>query len=194
MAGKENEGEEEDTPLDAQDRANIEKIKSLLKPKNDDTQKFAGLALLKSVLNNSPRLRADPKLVHDHLWTSMDGKFVTRLIKTGSKPQLSAKDKDKESMLQLGVSVLHIFAVLLPESALAEAKFTDRISVLVPALLHSKGETIETLLQLLLTLASTEEGAKAILQVEDLSPLTETASTNPIQMIRIRLSETEWTM
>lgn len=173
----------QDEALDPQDVANIEKIKVLLKSKSgNDTQKFAGLALLKSVLDNSPRLQANTEVIFD-LWTSMDGKFVSRLIKTGSKPSSKGKDTDesKSSMLQLGVYVLHTFAILLPETALGEPKFTDRIPALIPAVLHSSDSdgTTETLLQLLLTLASTAAGAQAILQVEDLSPLTESASTNP---------------
>jgi hypothetical protein len=168
---------------DAQDLANVEKIKALLKSKSgNDTQKFAGLALLRSVLDNSPRLQANAEVVYD-LWASMDGKFVSRLIKTGSKPASKGAERDdsKSSMLQLGVSVLHTFAVLLPETALGESKFTDRIPALIPALLHTSDTdgTTETLLQLLLSLASTEEGARAILSVEDLSPLTEIAPANP---------------
>lgn len=170
--------------LNSQELVNVDKIKALLgAKKGNDTQKFAGLALLKSVLDNSPRLQASPQIVYD-LWTSLDGRFVSRLIKTGSKPSGSnGKDKDesRSSMLQLGVSVLHTFAILLPETALGETKFTDRIPALIPAILHSSDSdgTTETLLQLLLTLASTEEGARAIVRVEDLSPLTETASANP---------------
>lgn len=158
----------------SKDLAEIDKIKALLRSKND-TQMFAGLALLRSVLDNSPHLQTDAEAVYD-LWKSIDGKFIHRLVKTGSKP--SSKD-DSKSMLDLGVSVLHTFAVLLPRTALEESKFTNRITVLVPAALHGSEETTEMLLQLLYTLASTEKGARAIFKVEDLSPLTEIASTNP---------------
>lgn len=171
---KADEPPQKEEALAPNELANIDKIKSLLQSKND-TQMFAGLALLRSVLDNSPRLQADAQVTYD-LWTSVDAKFINRLVKTGSKKPSS---KDSKSMLDLGISVLHTFAVLLPETALSEPKFIGRIPVLVPAALHTSSETTEILLQLLYTLASTEKGARAIVQVDDLSPLTEIACANP---------------
>lgn len=127
--------QDEAQPNPSNDAANLDQIKSLLKKSNlktnNDTNMFAGLALLKSVLDNSPHLRQDQHIVYD-LWTSIDQKFINRLIKTGSNPS----KRDAKDMLDLAVSVLHTFAILLPESARVEPKFTDRIPVLVAALLH----------------------------------------------------------
>jgi hypothetical protein len=162
------------SPSPSKDLAEIDKIKALLRSKND-TQMFAGLALLRSVLDNSPDIQTNAEAVYD-LWKSIDGKFIHRLVKTGSKPSIKA---DSKSMLDLGVSVLHAFSLLLPRTALEESKFTDRIPVLVPAALHGSDDITEMLLQLLYTLASTGKGARAIVKVQDLSPLTEIASSNP---------------
>lgn len=114
----------------AGDAANLQKIKALLKAK-DDTQRFVGLALLKSVLDNSPQLRDDQGEVQS-LWTSISPKFLDRLLKTGSTPS----NKDAKDMLDLAVSVLHTFSLLLPESSRDDSRFTDRIPLLVAAALH----------------------------------------------------------
>ena len=112
-------------------QADIPKLQTLLKAK-DDTQRFVGLALLKSVLDNSPELRQDATVVQS-LWDSLSPKFLDRLIRTGSKP--STKNQNAKEMLDLAVSVLHTFAVLLPERAGSDTKFLDRIPGLVGAVL-----------------------------------------------------------
>jgi hypothetical protein len=110
--------------------ATIFQIQALLQSK-DDTQRFVGLALLKSVLDNTPELRQDEHIIQT-LWESISPKFLGRLIKTGSKP---SSDNAKQ-MLDLVVSLIHTFAALLPETARSEAKFTDRIPGLVGAVLY----------------------------------------------------------
>lgn len=114
----------------APSNASIAQVQTLLKAK-DDTQRFVGLALLKSVLDNTPNLREDEHVI-ETLWSSTSAKFLDRLLRTGSKPS----GKDTKEMLTLAVSVLHTFAALLPESAVADRKFTDRIPALVGAILY----------------------------------------------------------
>lgn len=116
--------------LPAEVAANISKIQTLLRAK-DDTQRFVGLALLKSVLDNSEQLRQNQDVIQ-RLWASISAKFLDRLVRTGSKPSgPNAKD-----MLDLVVSVLHTFAILLPDQARGQAKFVDRIPGLVGAALY----------------------------------------------------------
>ncbi|KAK7424974.1 hypothetical protein QQZ08_008370 [Neonectria magnoliae] len=149
--------------------ADLAKLQTLLRAK-DDTQRFVGLALLKSVLDSSPELREDDHTVQS-LWGSLSPKFLDRLLRTGSKPS----NKDAKEMLDLAVSVLHIFAILLPERADTDSKFLDRIPGLVSALLYSSEETTTLILQLLHTLVSSQDGARAFVKVDDISPLTEIA-------------------
>lgn len=110
--------------------ADIAKIQTLLRAK-DDTQRFVGLALLKSVLDSSEDLRQDDQTVQS-LWASLSPKFLDRLLRTGSKPS----NKNAKEMLDLVVSVLHTFAVLLPEVASKDTKSLDRIPALVGAVLY----------------------------------------------------------
>ena len=112
------------------DATNLDKIKLLLKAR-DDTQRFVGLALLKTVLDNSPDLRQDEEVIRS-LWASISSKFLDRLLKTGSTPS----NKNAKDMLDLSVSVLHTFAVLLPQPSREEPKFTGRIPLLVASALH----------------------------------------------------------
>jgi hypothetical protein len=116
--------------ISLQDEANITKIESLVQSQ-DDTQRFVGLALLKSVLDNSPELQQNHGVVQ-RLWDSLPAKFLDRLLRTGLNPS----KKDSKEMLELAVSVLHTFAVLLPGEATSQPKFTDRIPRLVSAVLN----------------------------------------------------------
>ncbi|CAM1502873.1 Fc.00g076490.m01.CDS01 [Cosmosporella sp. VM-42] len=156
----------------ASQAADLAKLQTLLKAK-DDTQRFVGLALLKSVLDNSEALRQDASTIQS-LWSSLSSKFLDRLLRTGSKPS----NQNAKEMLDLVVSVLHTFAVLLPERAGSDARFVGRIPGLVAAVLYSSEETTTLILQLLHTLVSSQEGAKAFVKVNDISSLTEIASTH----------------
>ncbi|KAG5948324.1 hypothetical protein E4U59_000052 [Claviceps monticola] len=161
----------DDHPMN-QDAATIAKIKSLLQAK-DDTQRFVGLALLKSVLDNTPELRADEATIKQ-LWASVSPRFLDRLIATGSQPS----GNNVREMLGLAVSVIYTFAALVPEAMRAEEEFTDRIPGLVKAVLYSSDATTETLLKVLHTLVSIPEGAKAFVEAGDVSSLAEIAPSH----------------
>lgn len=154
----------------------LAKVKPLLKSK-DDTQRFVGLALLKSLLDNTPEIRNDEAVIQD-LWSHISPKFLTRLLRTGiNRSNDSAKD-----MLDIGIAILYTFSVLLPEADTATAAFTDRMHILVEAALYTTGDTTRFLLQLLYTLVSSRNGADAFMAVEDFSPLTEIATADPMVM------------
>lgn len=113
-----------------QDEASIARIQTLLQSQ-DDTQRFVGLALLKSVLDNSPEIRQNHEALQA-LWDSIPAKFLDRLLRTGSNP---SRPESRE-MLDLAVSVLHTFVALLPAEAISQPKFTERIPRLVNAALY----------------------------------------------------------
>ncbi|KAF5023762.1 hypothetical protein F66182_4195 [Fusarium sp. NRRL 66182] len=163
---------EQNTPNPTSQLADLGKIQTLLKAK-DDTQRFVGLALLKSVLDSSEELRHDESTVQT-LWSSLSPKFLDRLLRTGSKPG----SKNAKEMLDLSVSVLHIFSILLPKQARSDTKFIDRIPLLVGAVLYSSEDTARLILQLLHTMVSSQDGAKAFVKVEDISSLTEIAPSH----------------
>lgn len=110
--------------------ATLTKIQACLKSK-DDTQRFVGLALLKSALDNVDSLRQD-EAVLQQLWSCISPRFLERLIRTGSNPS----GENAKEMLTLGVSVLHTFAVLLPDKVRTQPGFVERIPGLVAAVLN----------------------------------------------------------
>lgn len=108
----------------------IQKIQELLRTKND-TSRFVGLALLKSVLDNSQQLREDEPTITG-LWQSVSPKFLDRLLRSGARQS----SKDAKDMIDIAVAVLHTFSMLLPESARADSSVIDRIPTLVSVVLQ----------------------------------------------------------
>ncbi|KAK4180034.1 Neurochondrin-domain-containing protein [Triangularia setosa] len=154
--------------------ASLQKIQTLLSAK-DDTSRFVGLALLKSVLDNTPELRSNEDGIAS-LWDSIPQKFLDRLIRTGSKQQA----KGTNDMLDLAVSVLHTFTALLPERSKQDSKLVSRIPQLVACLLYCSDDTARLVLEALVSLVNQPEGAKVFDTVDDLSTLTEIA---PVQSL-----------
>ncbi|KAG8161674.1 hypothetical protein KVR01_008661 [Diaporthe batatas] len=156
----------------------IQRIQELLKTKND-TSRFVGLALLKSVLDNSPQLREDEEAVTT-LWHSVSPKFLDRLLRSGAKAGPSPKDA--RDMIDIAVGVVHIFSVLLPDESKKEPSLVGRVPALVSVILHSSKETTQLVLQTLLTLVSRPEGAKEFVSVDDVSALIEIAPSQPLAL------------
>lgn len=118
-------------PPDEQQRS-LDKIQALLKSK-DDTSRFVGLALLKSVLDNSQDIRNDERSIVS-LWESISSKFLDRLMRTGSSGE--GAGQNAKDMLDLAVSVLHTFVNLLPDHAKAGSKLVGKIPLLVSCLVR----------------------------------------------------------
>ncbi|PQE21609.1 Duf1941 family protein [Rutstroemia sp. NJR-2017a WRK4] len=156
--------------------ATFQKMKDLLMAK-DDTSRFVGLALLKSVLDNEQQFVKNSKLLQS-LWESISPKFLDRLLRAqvnGKVEKSQAKD-----MVDLAVAVLHTFSILLPDSSRKDPRLIERTEPLIKALLQSSPETTPLILQTLLTIVSQSEGALRLLKVDDLSPMTEIAAQNPL--------------
>ncbi|KAK3682659.1 Neurochondrin-domain-containing protein [Podospora appendiculata] len=157
----------------------IQQIQTLLKAK-DDTSRFVGLALLKTVLDNAEDVRNDEGAIVT-LWESIPPKFLDRLIKTGSRQQGHATAPgNANDMLDLAVAVLHTFAALLPDQTKNDARVLGRIPQLVACLLHCSNDTARLVLETLLSLVSQPDGARVFNAVEDLTPLTEIAPSQPL--------------
>lgn len=105
----------------------------LLLQAKDDTSKFVGLALLKSVLDNQIQLRNDPKRIRI-LWQSISPKFLDRLLRAAQNPKIS--NTESRDMVDLAVGVLHTFTVLLPAEDRTEKRIVGRMGPLVNALVQ----------------------------------------------------------
>lgn len=111
--------------------ATFEKMQELLKAK-DDTSRFVGLALLKSVLDNG-QLVQDPVRIHA-LWEALSPKFLDRLLRAQQNENVSKTEA--RDMVDLAVAVLHTFTILLPENSLRDKRVIGRINPLLKALVQ----------------------------------------------------------
>ncbi|OBT64652.1 hypothetical protein VE03_05831 [Pseudogymnoascus sp. 23342-1-I1] len=164
--------------------AGLDQIRGFLKAK-DDTSRFVGLALLKSVLDTQAQLREDAVQVNS-LWESISPKFLDRLLRATKNDHVTADEA--RNMIDIAVGVLHTFAIILPEESREDKRFIGRIDPLVNCLVQSSPESTVLVLQTLLTLASCTVGASQILQVKDVTPLTELATQQPLVLDVIGLS------
>jgi hypothetical protein len=112
--------------------AGLEQIKQLLKAK-DDTSRFVGLALLKSVLDTQAQLREDATLVSS-LWEAISPKFLDRLLRAAKNDRVT-RDEAK-NMVDIAVGVLHTFAILLPEESREDKRLVGRTYSLVNCLVQ----------------------------------------------------------
>ncbi|ELR04309.1 hypothetical protein GMDG_06698 [Pseudogymnoascus destructans 20631-21] len=164
--------------------AGLDQIRGFLKAK-DDTSRFVGLALLKSVLDTQAQLREDVVQVNS-IWESISPKFLDRLLRVAKSDHVTADEA--RNMIDIAVGVLHTFAIILPEESREDKRFIGRIDPLVNCLGQSSPESTVLVLQTLLTLASCTIGASQILQVKDVTPLTELATQQPLVLDVIGLS------
>jgi len=109
----------------------MEKMIDLLRAK-DDTSRFVGLALLKSVLDNG-------QLAHDSenlrlLWEAMSPKFLDRLLRAQQSEKVN--NTESKNMVDLAVAVLHTFTILLSEESRKEKRLTGRTGPLVKAVVQ----------------------------------------------------------
>ncbi|KAI9768021.1 MAG: hypothetical protein M1840_005333 [Geoglossum simile] len=156
--------------------ASIDQIIPLLKSKND-TSRFVGLAILKSVLDNQRDLQRDSVII-TKCWAAISPGFLDRLLRA---EQSAGKSKEEaRDLVELAVAVIHAFAVLLPLDVGSGEGLVGRCEGLLMALLRSSSETTGLILQTLLTFASWPVGAARLLGVGDWSPLLEVAPQQPL--------------
>ncbi|KAI9807776.1 MAG: hypothetical protein M1825_005081 [Sarcosagium campestre] len=154
----------------------LEKTIQLLQTK-DDTSRFAGLALLRSLLDNHAPLRNDAARI-SRCWTAISPKFLDRLLRSR---ETEKKSRDEaESMRSLAISVIHTFTLLLPDEARDSRRYLSRSAGLVAAIPFSSPASTEQILQTLLTFTTRVAGAEALLHVSDLSPLLKVAQQQPL--------------
>ena len=114
----------------------LEKTITLLK-EPDDTSRFVGLAMLKSILDNDEALQKNTQVI-ERCWAAIPGKFLDRLLASAESGKKSEEESD--NLIGLAVSVLHVFHTLLPGFDREEdvgkgiEKFYGRIPSLLRAL------------------------------------------------------------
>ena len=108
----------------------IQKTLDLLSA-SDDTSRFAGLTVLKSLLESNQELQKDPKIMAQ-IWDAISAKFLDRLLRAGASGKKSKQEA--ESMAELAVGVLHAFVRLIPSIVKEDEKLVGRAEGLMAAL------------------------------------------------------------
>jgi hypothetical protein len=112
--------------------AAVDQVILLLKSR-DDTSKFVGLAVLKTILDNQQELRRDPVII-TRCWNAISPRFLDRLLRA-RESERKAKEEAR-NMVDLAAGVIHTFTVLLPPEAENEEKLLGRCEGLLAALVR----------------------------------------------------------
>lgn len=97
----------------------------------DDTSRFAGLTILRALLDSNEEFQKDPKVMAQ-FWAAIPAKFLDRMLRAGGSGKKS--NQEAESMVELAVGVLHAFVRLIPSIVQEDAKFVGRADGLMAAL------------------------------------------------------------
>ena len=98
---------------------------------HDDTSKFVGLALIKSLLDNQDELRSDP-VITSTCWDAVPVRFLSRLLRAKENKQRSPGEN--ESLVELAVNIIHTFTLLEPSTAGDDLKLVGRTAALISLL------------------------------------------------------------
>ena len=108
----------------------LDQTLALLRAK-DDTSRFVGLALLKSILDSKVDCSEDPEMIR-RCWAAIPAKFLDRLLRA---PRNEDRSKEESlSMIGLAVAVLHTFIVLFSRDLGDDEKSVGRIERLIDIL------------------------------------------------------------
>ena len=97
----------------------------------DDTSRFAGLTVLRALLDSNEGLQKDQKII-SQFWAAISAKFLDRLLRAGASGKKSKQEA--ESMAELAVGVLHAFVRLMPSIVQEDGKLVGRAECLMAAL------------------------------------------------------------
>jgi len=162
------------TAMSSNPQAAVDQTLTLLKAK-DDTSRFVGLSLLRSLLDSNEQLRTnDENLLK--CWHAISNKFLVRLLKTQENKSKS-KDEAKD-MVDLAVAVVHIFANLLPVQQVGEKKMVDFCAPFLNAVPRLESDSQKNAFQALQCIASTSPGAVALAGFKEWKPIIDAASNN----------------
>lgn len=153
----------------------LDKIKHLFQSK-DDTSRFVGFALLKTVLENGQIVKDLDKL--RMLWESIPPNFLDRLLRAQLNENVSKQDAN--SMNDIAISVLHVFVNLLSETSMKEQRVVARIPSLIKALTNTSNESKKLIIQTLIAIVSHLEGSIEFLSVQNLSSLISIVTQEPL--------------
>jgi hypothetical protein len=132
----------------------LQQVFTLLKAR-DDTSRFVGLSLLRSLLDANEELRNDVCVIKQ-CWDAVPNRFLLRLMKAGG-----AADEAK-NMNNLAVAVIHTFANLLPPEQVSAKKMLELCQPLVQVIPRLDAAPQMLAFQALQCMASSSAGTHAL--------------------------------
>ena len=108
----------------------LDQVLALLRSRND-TNRFVGLALLKSILDKKVDFQTDAETVR-RCWAAVPASFLDGLLRASLVKKRSKEES--QHMAELAIAVLHAFIVLLPDYIKNDSKCLDRLGGIAGAL------------------------------------------------------------
>lgn len=170
-----------DAASNANPQAAVDQTLTLLKAK-DDTSRFVGLSLLRSLLDSNEQLRTNAEILLK-CWNAIPNSFLIRLLKT-QETKSNSKNEAKD-MVDLAVAVVHIFANLLPSQEVAEKKMIEFCGPLLDTISRLNPDAKKNAFQALQCIASTSSGANALVNFKNWKPIIDTASSNEDVLVEL---------
>lgn len=151
--------------------AALDQIIFLLQAK-DDTRRFVGLSLLRTLLDKHESLRDDPAVIL-RCWNAIPTNFLKRLLK--ARPTEQRSQDEAKNMVTLAVSVIQAFTTLLDAQELENERMAALCGSLVAALSVTAEDTQTLALQALHRIGGGAKGALIISQLDGLGALVSMA-------------------
>jgi hypothetical protein len=156
-------------------KAALEQTLGLLRAR-DDTSRFVGLSLLRSLLDSNEELRSDAAVITT-CWNAIPNKFLNRLL--NPKSTKTSNVEETKSLVQLAILVVHLFANLLSQDEIGKGKMTDLCDPLLRIVPRTDPESQSLVFQTLQCITNSRAGAVALISAESWQVLVETAKEKP---------------
>jgi hypothetical protein len=166
----------------------LDQVVALLKAK-DDTSRFVGLSLLRSLLDSRRDLRESPDILSQS-WTAIPKPFLIRLLKTSPTEKVGIDDA--RNMKQLAVAIFHTFVNLLSSEELETKAVVSACDPLILAIKDIEAPSQMLAFQALQCIGSTPAGATALVaspilqnQFLDLGEANELHYSEILKLLRV---------
>jgi hypothetical protein len=158
--------------------AALDQTLSLLQAK-DDTRRFVGISLLRTILDKHESLRNDPVVIL-RCWNAIPTSFLKRLLK--ARPSEQRGEEEARNMVTLAVSVVQAFTTLLDAGELEDEWVISLCGGLVAALKVTADDSRVLALQALYRVGGASKGALEIIQAGDSEALVDLARKDDLAL------------
>ncbi|KAF2434539.1 DUF1941-domain-containing protein [Tothia fuscella] len=168
-------------PSSANPTAALDQVFSLLKAK-DDTSRFVGLSLLRSLLDSNEELRSNTAII-TQCWNSIPNTFLIKLLESQTSKKKKS-DEETRDLITLAISVVNIFANLVPQEEIEKEKMTEFCEPLIHVIPQCDQESQDVVFQVLRCIANSPKGATSMNPAKDWNWLDIAAKEKPVYYLK----------